>query len=194
MNHVDGQRLMSSVVCYLPDSFSPHRLHCECGRCGIYLFTFGVANLSDLPPAGPGGPHGFRKPLARRARPVPPRRRPKTGGARHPEHVPRAWKDAAGPSRLLHVGGEAPVLLRVTDRPSGPACEWQAGVRRTGVRCASHGSRAPPSFGGVTFRVRAFPDSARSVGRAIWSRCRVTGQSPDGAELLGPGTGVPARP
>jgi hypothetical protein len=91
------------------------------------------------------------------------------------------------------VGEETQCHFQVTHGSSGPACEWQAGVRRRGVRCASHGSRAPPSLGRVSFRVRAFPDSARCVGRAIWSLCRVTGPSPDGAELLGPGTGVPAR-
>jgi hypothetical protein len=167
--------------------------------------TLMTANLSDLPPGGPSGPHGFLRPLARWARPVPPRRRPMADGARRPGHVPRTWKGAAGPRPapglrpLVSVpvaprGGEAQCHIQVTYGPSGPACEWQAGVRRRGVRCASHDSRAPPSLGGSTFRVRAFPDSARCVGRAIWSRCRVTGPTPDGAELLGPGTGIPARP
>jgi hypothetical protein len=79
-------------------------------------------------------------------------------------------------SCVVADGVEMPqCCIRVIHGSSGPACEWQAGVGRRGVRCASHGSRAPPSLGGVNFRVLAFPDSARGSGWAIRSRRRIPG-------------------
>ena len=80
---------------------------------------------------------------------------PLADGALHPGHIPRAWKGASGaeagtrlaPSRerpgCFTRVGEPSVTSESLTGPPGPAREWQAGVRRGGVRCASHELPAP---------------------------------------------------
>jgi hypothetical protein len=149
---------------------------CEYGRCGLYRYTLVAANLSDLPPGGPGGPHGFRRPLARRARPVPPRRRPMTGGARRPGHVPRAWKDASGQK-------PAPDLPRAPSRKLPGCSTW---VRKPSV--TSESLTGPPDqpvngrlacAGGESARLRLarFPRPA-VAWRGVFSCAGVPGLGP----------------